>query len=115
MTLARTDTSRATVHLGLDNEEVRLADRVGRFPVGRWGWARNAYEWDEQFQMTDTTLAVLNIAEPGPHVLNVWMHHPGVLVDRIMLVRAPFAEVAKPLYDPGTGVGPAESRRRLPR
>ena len=110
-----TDTARATVHLGLDNEEVRLADRVGRFPVGRWGWARNAYEWDEQFQMTDTTLAVLNIAEPGPHVLNVWMHHPGVLVDRIMLVRAPFAEVAKPLYDPGTGVGPAESRRRLPR
>jgi hypothetical protein len=29
-----------------------------------------------------------------------------------MLVRAPFAEVSKPLFDPGSGVGPAESPRR---
>jgi hypothetical protein len=41
------------------------------------------------------------------------MHHDGVMLDRIMLVRAPFAEVTKPLYDPGNGVGPAESPRRL--
>jgi len=110
------DSTRHSIHFGLDNEEVRLADHVGRFPVGRWGWARDAYEWDAQFQMTDTTLAVLNIVEPGPHVLNVWMHHDGVMLDRIMLVRAPFAEVAKPLYDPGTSVGPPESPRRgLPR
>jgi len=34
------------------------------------------------------------------------------MLDRIMLVRAPFAEVSKPLFDPGTGVGPAESPRR---
>jgi hypothetical protein len=65
------DSARGSVHIGLDNEEARLADRVGRLPVGRWGWARDAFEWDEQFQMTDTTLAVLNIVEPGPHVLNV--------------------------------------------
>jgi predicted TIM-barrel fold metal-dependent hydrolase len=106
------DTARATIHLGLDNEEARLADRVGQLPVGRWGWARTAFEWDEQFQMTDTTLAVLNIVEPGPHVLNVWMHHEGVMLDRIMLVRAPYAEVAKPLYDPGAGAGPPETPRR---
>ena len=106
--------ARGSVHFGLDNEEARLADRVGRFPVGQWGWARNAFEWDAQFQMMDTTLAVLNIVEPGPHVLNVWMHHDGVMLDRIMLVRAPYAEVERPLFDPGTTPGPAESRRRAP-
>ncbi len=106
------DTARRSIHFGLDNEEARLADRAGSFPTGRWGWARDAFEWDAQFQMTDTTLAVLNIVDPGPHVLNVWMHHDGVMLDRIMLVRAPFAEVSKPLFDPGNGVGPAESPRR---
>jgi predicted TIM-barrel fold metal-dependent hydrolase len=106
------DSARRSIHFGLDNEEVRLADRVGQFPVGRWGWARDAFEWDAQFQMTDTTLAVLNIVDAGPHVLNVWMHHDAVMLDRIMLVRAPFAEVSKPLFDPGNGVGPAESPRR---
>jgi hypothetical protein len=40
------------------------------------------------------------------------MHHDGVMLDRIMLVRAPFAEVSKPLFDPGSSVGPAESNRR---
>ena len=109
---AAPDTASSSVHIGLDNEEVRLADRVGRFPVGRWGWARDAFEWDVQFQMTDTTLAVLDIPEPGPHVLNVWMHRDGVMLDRVMLVRAPYAEVAKPLFDPGVSAGPAESRRR---
>ncbi|MEP6690043.1 MAG: amidohydrolase family protein [Gemmatimonadaceae bacterium] len=109
---AAADSASSSIHVGLDNEEVRLADRLGRFPVGGWGWARDAFEWDAQFQMTDTTLAVLNIVEPGPHVLNVWMHHDGVMLDRIMLVRAPFAEVDKPLFDPGRGPGPAESGRR---
>jgi hypothetical protein len=66
--------------------------------------------------MTDTTLAVLNIVEPGPHVLNVWMDRDGVMLDRVMLVRAPYAEVAKPLFDPGLSAGPAESARRaMPR
>jgi predicted TIM-barrel fold metal-dependent hydrolase len=106
------DRARRSLHFGLDNEEVRLADRVGQLPVGRWGWARDAFEWDAQFQLTDTTLAVLNIVDPGPHVLNVWMHHDGVMLDRIMLVRAPYAEVSKSLFDPGSGVGPAESAKR---
>ena len=106
------DSARRSLHFGLDNEEVRLADRVGQLPVGRWGWARDAFEWDAQFQMTDTTLAVLNIVDPGPHVVNVWMHRDGVMLDRIMLVRAPFAEVSKPLFDPGSSAGPAESPRR---
>lgn len=106
------DTVRNTIHFGLDNEEVRLADRVGRFPTGGWGWARDAFEWDVQFQQTDTTLAVLNIVEPGPHVVNVWMHRDGVMLDRIMLVRAPYAEVTRPLFDPGSGAGPSESPRR---
>jgi hypothetical protein len=106
------DTVRNTIHFGLDNEEVRLADRVGRLPTGRWGWARDAFEWDVQFQQTDTTLAVLNIVEPGPHVVNVWMHRDGVMLDRIMLVRAPYAEASRPLFDPGSGAGPPESRRR---
>ena len=52
------DSASNSVHIGLDNEEVRLADRVGEFPVGRWGWVRSAYEWDAQFTMMDTTLAV---------------------------------------------------------
>lgn len=101
-----------SIHVGLDNEEVRLADRIGTLPAGRWGWVRDASEWDAQFEMTDTTLAVLNIAEPGPHVLNVWMHRDGVMLDRLMLVRAAFAEVDRPLFDPGAGPGPAESRRK---
>lgn len=108
------DTTRATVHFGLDNEEARLADRVGRLPAGRWGWARDAFEWDVQFQMMDTTLAVLNIVEPGLHVLNVWMHHDAVMLDRLMLVRAPYAEVAKPLFDPAATPGPAQSARQRP-
>ena len=106
------DTSRRTIHFGLDNEEVRLADRVGQLPVGQWGWVHNALEWDAQFQMTDSTLAVLDIAEPGPHIVNVWMHRDGVMLDRLLLVRAPYAEVSKPLYDPRAGVGPAERARR---
>jgi hypothetical protein len=106
------DSSRATVHFGLDNEEARLADRVGKFPVGKWAWARDAFEWDEQYRMTDTTLAVLNIVQPGPHVLNMWLHHDGVMLDRIMLVRAAYSEVSKPLFDPGATEGPAESARR---
>jgi predicted TIM-barrel fold metal-dependent hydrolase len=106
------DSGSNSVHVGLDNEEVRLADRVGELPVGRWGWVRNAFEWDAQFEMTDTTLAVLNIAEPGPHVVNVWMHEDGAMLDRVMLVRAPFVEVDRPLFDPGATPGPAESSRR---
>jgi predicted TIM-barrel fold metal-dependent hydrolase len=109
---AASDTASSSVHFGLDNEEARLADRVGRFPVGRWGWARDAFEWDVQFQMTDTTLAVLNVVQPGPHLLNVWMHRDGVMLDRVMLVRAPYAEVTKALFDPGPGSGPPESGRR---
>lgn len=105
------DSASNSVHIGLDNEEVRLADRVGGLPVGRWGWVRDASEWDAQFQMTDTTLAVLNIVEPGPHLLNVWMHRDGVMLDRVMLVRAPFAEVARPLFDPGANAGPPQSAR----
>lgn len=112
---AAPDTGRASVHVGLDNEEVRLADRLGRFPVGRWGWARDASEWDAQFQMNDTTLAVLNVVEPGPHLLNVWMHHDGVMLDRLMLVRVPYAEVDKPLFNPGSGIGPPESKRKTAR
>ena len=111
---AAADSASNSIHVGLDNEEVRLADRLGRFPIGRWGWARDAFEWDVQFQMTDTTLAVLNIVEPGPHVLNVWMDHDGVMLDRIMLVRAPFAEVEKPIFNPGPDAGPPESRREGP-
>jgi predicted TIM-barrel fold metal-dependent hydrolase len=109
---AASDTASASVHVGLDNEEVRLADRLGRFPIGRWGWARDAFEWDVQFQMTDTTIAVLNVVEPGPHVINVWMHHDGVMLDRLMLVRMPYAEVEKPLFNPGSSIGLPESRRR---
>jgi uncharacterized protein len=109
---AASDSASSTIHVGLDNEEVRLADRLGRFPIGRWGWARDAFEWDVQYQTTDTTLAVLNIVDPGPHVLNVWMHHDGAMLDRIMLVRAPFAETDRPIFDPAGGIGPAESRTR---
>lgn len=109
---AAADSASSSIHVGLDNEEVRLADRLGRFPVGRWGWARDAFEWDVQFQTTDTTLAVLNIVEPGPHVLDVWMHHDGVMLDRIVLVRTPFAEVDKPIFNPGPNAGPPESRKR---
>ena len=113
---AATDSASSSIHVGLDNEEVRLADRLGRFPTGRWGWARDAFEWDVQFQMTDTTLAVLNIVDPGPHVLNVWMHHDGAMLDQLMLVRVPFAEVDKPLFNPRNGAGLPESRtRRAPR
>jgi len=106
------DTARSTISFGLDNEEARLADHVGKLPVGRWGWVRDAYEYDVQFQMMDTTLAVLNVVEAGPHVLNVWMDRAGVMLDRIMLVRAQYAEVAKPLYDPGGSMGLPESVRR---
>jgi hypothetical protein len=109
---AAPDSASSSVHFGLDNDEVRLADRVGRFPVGRWGWVRDAFEWDVQFQMTDTTVAVVNVVEPGPHVLNVWMDRDGVMLDRVMLVRAPYVEVTKPLFDPGLSAGPAESSRR---
>lgn len=112
---AAPDADRASVHVGLDNEEVRLADRLGRFPVGRWGWARKASEWDAQFHMYDTNLAVLNVVEPGPHVLNVWMHHDGVMLDRLMLVRVPYAEADKPLFNPGSGVGPPETKRTMSR
>jgi predicted TIM-barrel fold metal-dependent hydrolase len=106
------DSERSVLHFGLDNEEARLADRVGHLPPGEWGWVRDAFEWDAHFKMTDATLAVLNIAAPGPHVLNVWVPQGGVMLDRIMLVRIASAEVSKPLFDPGVTVGPPESRKR---
>jgi hypothetical protein len=65
--------------------------------------------------MYDTNLAVLNVVEPGPHVLNVWMHHDGVMLDRLMLVRVPYAEADKPLFNPGSGVGPPETKRTMSR
>ena len=43
------------------------------------------------------------------------MHHDGVMLDRIMLVRAPFAEVDQAALRPRpNGVGPPESPRREP-
>jgi hypothetical protein len=40
------------------------------------------------------------------------MHHDGVMLDRIVLVRTPFAEVDKPIFNPGPNAGPPESRKR---
>ena len=56
-------------------------------------------------------LAVLNVAEPGLHIINVWMRRPGLRLDKLVLTREARSQVAYPLTLPGSGTGPAESAR----
>jgi predicted TIM-barrel fold metal-dependent hydrolase len=108
--MARDSTSNS-VHVGLDNEEERLADRLGEFPVGRWSWVHDTREWDDQFKMIDQNLAVLNIAEAGPHILNIWMQRDGFMLDKIMLLHHDHSQVSFPIFEPGARPGPPESKR----
>ncbi len=105
------DSAANSVHVGLDNEEARLADKIGAFPLGQWNWVRDTREWDAQFHMLDRNLAVLNIAEAGPHILNVWMHRDGFMLDELLLVHQDHAEVSFPLVNPAAAPALRESRR----
>jgi predicted TIM-barrel fold metal-dependent hydrolase len=100
-----------TVHVGLDGEEVRLADRIGEFPVGAWSWVNETREKNNETGNLDRNLAVLNIVEPGTHIINVWMAEDGFKLDKMLLARHVYAQTSFAVYDPGTGFGPPESPR----
>jgi hypothetical protein len=106
------DSGGSGVHVGLDNEEARLADKVGEFPIGQWAWVHDTREWDAQFGMLDRNLAVLNIADAGPHILNVWMHRDGFMLDRIVLVHQDHADASFPVARLEAGPALRESTRR---
>ena len=107
------DTLPNGVNVGLDNEESRLTDHVGPFATTDWQWTHETQEWDQQFDLLARNLAVLNVAEPGLHIVNVWMRRPGFLLDKLVLTREVRSQVSFPIVLPGNGVGPAESVRRL--
>ena len=102
-----------SVHVGLDGEEVRFADRIGPFPTG-WTWIRQTQDFDLQAQTSYVGLAALNVAEPGLHVINVWMNEDGFRLDKIVLSRHMKVRKTFAMYDPGTGQGPTESPRTPP-
>jgi hypothetical protein len=105
------DTLPNGVNVGLDNEESRLADRVGPFSTSEWQWNHETQEWDRQFDLLARNLAVLNVAEPGLHIVNVWMRRGGFLLDKLVLTRETHSQVSFPLVQP-QGLGPVESARR---
>jgi hypothetical protein len=111
-----TDTAAGGINVGLDNEESRLADHVSPFSTSDWQWRHETREWDSQFDLLARNLTVLNVAEAGPHIINVWPRRSGVMLDRLMIARETRSQVSFKLTDPGDGIGPAESqRRRAPR
>jgi predicted TIM-barrel fold metal-dependent hydrolase len=111
-----TDTTAGGINVGLDNEESRLADHVGPFSTSDWQWRHETREWDSQFDLLARNLTVLNVADAGPHIINVWPRRSGVMLDKLMIARETRSQVSFKLTDPGDGVGPAESqRRRAPR
>lgn len=95
-----------SVHIGLDGEEVRLADRLGLFRVNNWSWVHTTRELNSLTGYLDTNLAVLNIVEPGYHLINVWMAEDGLRVDTLILARHMYAQKAFPLFDPEIGDPP---------
>ncbi|MBW8041908.1 MAG: amidohydrolase family protein [Planctomycetes bacterium] len=105
------DTSGDTVHIGLDGEEVRLADSVGLFSVNSWSWVNQTRQVNSKSGNLDLNLAVLNIVEPGPHIINIWMAEDGFKFDKIILARHLYSQTSFSVYDPGTGLGPPESLR----
>jgi predicted TIM-barrel fold metal-dependent hydrolase len=105
------DSAGAGVNVGVDNEEARLADHLGPFGSAGWEWIDETGEWDPQFDLMARNLAVLNVAEPGLHIINVWMRRPGFRLDKLVLTRETRSQVAYPLTLPGSGTGPAESAR----
>jgi len=102
-----------SVHVGLDGEEVRFADKVGPFPTA-WTWIRQTEDFDLQTQSSYVGLAAINVAEPGLHVINVWMNEDGFRLDKIVLARQMKVRKTFALYSPGTGQGPTESPRTPP-
>lgn len=107
-----TDTTSSGINLGLDNDELRLADHVGPFATTDWSWQHETREWDSQFDLMARNLAVLNVAEAGPHIVNVWPRTSGFMLDKLMIVRQARSQVSFPLAVPGPGAGPVESQRR---
>jgi len=107
------DTLPNGVNVGLDNEESRLTDHVGPFSTSDWQWVHETREWDQQFDLLARNLAVVNVAEPGLHIVNVWMRRAGFMLDKLVLTREPHSQVSFPLALPGDGMGPAESARRV--
>jgi len=106
------DTTAGGINVGLDNEESRLADHVGPFQAGDWSWIHETREWDSQFDLLARNLVVLNVAEAGPHIINVWPRRPGVMLDKLMIAREARSQVKFSLTLPGNDAGPAESARR---
>ena len=75
-------------HVGLDGKAVDSADRIAEFSA-EWLWVKDTKDGED---------AVLKVAAPGKHVLNVWMREDGFVFDRILLTM-------DPKYTP-TGKGP---------
>ncbi|MBE2295870.1 MAG: hypothetical protein IAF00_13015 [Phycisphaerales bacterium] len=66
-----------SLHIGLDGEEVASTARLSQLnPLGSWAWSRTT---------RDGTIATLNISRTGIHIINVWMHESGTLLDKLVL------------------------------
>ncbi len=66
-------------HVGLDGKEVETSDRIAEFSA-EWLWIKDTKDGED---------AVIKVAAPGKHVLNVWMREDGFILDRIVLTMDP--------------------------
>lgn len=85
-------------HAGLNGSTVASSDRISGFGPA-WTWSKTTLD-----SSSDATF-IVNTA--GVHTVNVWMREDGFVFDKLLLTR-------DANYNPGTGVGPAESARTGP-
>ena len=62
-------------HVGLDGKEVETSDRIAEFSA-EWAWVKDTKDGED---------AVIKVAAPGKHILNVWMREDGFILDKIVL------------------------------
>lgn len=82
-----------SAHVGLDGKDVKSSTAMS-VSTGKWGWTN---------KVIPTATSYIDIAEPGIHVLNVWIREDGAILDRILIT-------TNPKYAP-KDAGPPESLR----
>ncbi len=64
-----------SVNVGIDGVLPDTSAKITGFPPGGYVWSRTTVA---------STLATLNVASAGPHVVNVWMREDGFIFDKLL-------------------------------
>ncbi len=66
-----------SVHVGLNGDAPSATQHLYPFePFGQWVWTN---------ENRDGEVAIIDVPEPGLHVINIWMREDGFLLDRLVL------------------------------